>query len=95
MKKFLIGLFIVFIMYFTMTPSGAVRHSIFWHGYPLHAVTFNVTKDLPATFRPAENQVGYSFTDNPPYASITDTQMYNWVATRYGIFYIGSYFGWC
>ncbi len=91
-QKILKILRIIAIIYFTMTPAGAVRLSIFMHGYPFHAIIFDL-KDEPYKVGHGDNQIVYSF-ENPPFEEVTQSQLYNWTATKYGPFYIGRYHGW-
>jgi len=92
-----IGLFV----YFVMTPIGALRLGIALTGYPVKAVTSVITFNSPHpmdnlcgySLGIAANQIGYTL-ENPPHDVQTDSDLTNWVVTRHGVFYTGSYFGW-
>ncbi len=92
MKKFWAIVTAIVIIYSTMTPTGALRFAVLRAGYPLHAVT-RKTKDVPYRFYTKDNQTAFSL-ENPPVEKDTQGQLVNWVVTQYGIFYIGSYYGW-
>lgn len=90
---------ILLIGYMVFTPIGALRTAVFlWS--PVDAI-FLQAKEATAS------EVGLSKLDNPknttiyrivsnvPYAKATDTDMYNWIVTRYGVFYVAKYYGWC
>lgn len=85
-------LVLVILIYLTMTPIGALRVAVLIHGHPIKAMTLQISND-PYRMHLEENQFGFTLED-PPYERDTDAYLYNWVVTRYGPFYIASYYGW-
>lgn len=85
------GAIIVIIGYFLMTPIGALRVALILSGHPISAFTFKIESQA-YTIYTKENQVGYSL-QNPPIDRVTEGELQNWIVTRYGIFYIGRYYG--
>ena len=77
--------------YCFLTPKGAVRFAIVRHGYPVESLTAKLIKNHSSLAN--ENETIYSL-DNPPYEGPTQTELTDWAAIRYGIFYWGDYFGW-
>ncbi len=80
------------IIYFTMTPIGALRFKIVTMGYPLSAFTFEIM-DEANHMTLNENQVGYSL-DNAPFEEPTQSELINWIVTKHGLFYSADYYGW-
>ena len=83
---------VIAIIYFAMTPIGALRFKIVAMGYPLSAFTFEIM-DEPYHMTLDENQIGYSL-ENPPFEEPTQAELINWVVTKHGLFYIAEYYGW-
>ena len=80
------------LIYFTMTPLGALRFKIITLGHPLSAFTFEMM-DEPNHMSINENQTPYSL-DNPPFEEPTQSKLINWTVTKHGIFYTADYYGW-
>ncbi len=91
-RTFIIILLLLILAYFTMTPIGALRLAVLSSGYPVRAFTLELEEE-PIDMVVEENQIGYSL-KNPPIEFATQGELVNWVVTRYGIFYVGKYFGW-
>lgn len=79
----IIALFIAFI-YLFMTPDGALRRTVFLHGFPKKAVVMEYGGTTEAVTDP--NQAHYVIVD-PPYNDKTDTYEENWIVTKSGLFY--------
>ncbi len=80
------------IIYFTMTPIGALRFEILTLGHPISAFTFDIM-DEPYHMAINENQIGYSL-ENPPFEEPTQSELINWIVTKCGLFYSADYYGW-
>ena len=86
------GIIMVIIGYFLMTPIGALRGALIMSGHPVSAFTLELEPHADAIYT-EKNQIVYSL-QNPPVEQATDSELVNWIVTRYGIFYIGQYYGW-
>lgn len=86
------GIILVIIAYFLMTPIGALRGALIMSGHPISAFSFELEEHADAIYT-KDNQIGYSL-KNPPIENATQSELVNWIVTRYGIFYIGRYYGW-
>ncbi|MFA9379097.1 MAG: hypothetical protein ACERKZ_20480 [Lachnotalea sp.] len=91
LKWIIIFLLIVLCFYSFMTPRGALRFAIAISGHPIKSITSLDITDK-SYFYTEDNQIGYSL-DNPPYDTLTATELRNWVVTQYGVFYIAEYYG--
>lgn len=85
------GIIMVIIGYFLMTPIGALRGALIMSGHPVSAFTMELESHADTIYT-EENQIGYSL-QNPPVERMTEGELANWIVTRYGIFYIGQYYG--
>lgn len=84
---------VAFVGYFLMKPIGALRLNIISMGHPISAFTFTVM-DAPLYEFGAggENKFCYSL-ENPPFEKETQSELVNWVVTKYGVFYLADYYG--
>lgn len=82
----------ILIVYFTMTPVGALRFKILTLGYTISAFTFEIMDDAyPMEVK--KNQIAYSL-ENEPFEEISQGELTNWIVTKHGIFYIANFYGW-
>ena len=86
--KILISTIIVIVflafIYLFMTPDGALRRTVFFHGFPYKAVIM----EYGGTDNIDLNQEGIHYVIiDPPYNAETDTYEENWIVTKKGIFY--------
>ena len=86
------SILLVALVYFTMTPIGALRFRIITLGHPLSAFTFSVMNE-PNPISIDENQTAYSL-DNPPFEKSTQSELINWTITKHGVFYTADFYGW-
>ncbi|MFI3225880.1 MAG: hypothetical protein R3Y09_00610 [Clostridia bacterium] len=86
------SIILLFAIYFTMTPIGALRLSVIAHGYPACAFDLAIM-DEPYHMVLDDNQTGYSL-HNPPFEEATQAELINWYVTKHGIFYTADYYGW-
>lgn len=107
--KIIIPIVIVlgFIFYIFLTPTGALRFSVFRQAFQSHETTlkgrcdlllFSVTLkvDPKTSSRPPEalregDQTIYNLEDYP-FEPLTETPWDSWIVSKYGIFYWGDYF---
>lgn len=75
--------FLAFI-YLFMTPDGALRRAVFWHGYPKKAVVMEYIGTSVEDYN--ANETTYAIID-PPINLETATFEENWAVTRYWCFY--------
>ena len=85
-------LLIIVLGYFFLTPIGALRLAVAIYGYPVKSITLQIS-DKPYGKSVEDNQKMYTLI-NPPYEESTESELKNWIVTRYGIFYFGNYHGW-
>jgi hypothetical protein len=76
------------IVYFfaPTTPEGATRLAMLMHGFVGEAATAKLERQSWTN----EGDI-VIFVDPPPYASDTDTRMFQWNAKKHGIFYESIY----
>lgn len=87
-----ITILITLIAYLFLTPVGALRFAIAKEGYPIKAITLQLSNE-PYQGRVKDNEEMYTIL-NPPRENATDSDLANWIVTKKGIFYFGSYYGW-
>ena len=88
----LISILIVLFAYLFLTPVGALSFAVAKEGYLIKAVTLQLS-DKPYQVSIEHNETMYTIL-NPPHENSTDSDLYNWVVIKKGIFYYGSYYGW-
>ncbi len=91
-SKLLTVIIVIILGYFTMTPTGSLRAAVLLSGHPVSACTLKIS-DEPYEASVEDNQTIYSL-ENPPVEEATDSELVNWVVTKYGPFYFAEYFGW-
>ena len=79
----IVVVFIAFI-YLFMTPDGALRRTVFMHGFPKKAVVMEYGGTNEIVTNP--NETLYVIVD-PPYNDKTATYEENWIVTKNGLFY--------
>lgn len=78
----IVAAFVAFI-YLFMTPDGALRRTVFLHGYPKKAFVMEYVGTEDDDY--SDNILTYAIVDPP----ISDNGTYeeNWVVTQYWLFY--------
>lgn len=87
-----ISILIILVAFLFLTPLGALHFAVAKEGYPIKAIRLRLA-DEPYQESIKENQTRYSIL-NPPHENATDSDLVNWVVTKKGVFYFGSYYGW-
>ena len=92
-KKGLIvkALLLIVVIYFFMTPTGALRLSIAAHGYPSKALVYPIGK-RENSFEEEKNERVYALY-KPPVEKDTQGILTNWSVKKYAIFYLAMYRG--
>ena len=92
-KKGLIvkALLLIVVIYFFMTPLGALRLSIACNGYPLKAMVYPIGK-RERSLEEEKNEKVYVLY-NPPVEKDTEGTLTNWSIKKYLIFYLATYRG--
>lgn len=83
---------LIIIGYLVMTPMGALRLALLRTGFPIKAITLQVS-DHPYEVNVQSNEKIYTL-KNPPTEEATQGVLENWIVSKHGIFYVGEYFGW-
>lgn len=74
-----------------MTPTGALRLSVAFNGYPIKAITFPLAERKPALEEEKNERVYVLY--NPPTEKNTKGILTNWSVKKYAIFYLATYRG--
>lgn len=88
-KNIIISIVIVLIIYFTGTPKGALRLSLFVNGFPENAIHIKL-KNNP--YKDSQGMIIYTLS-TPPFEKSTGMILENWAAKKLGIVYVGLYYG--
>lgn len=101
LKRILPICFVLLLCYMLFTPIGALKTAVLLYtDTPIRAL---LLQSKVATASAAgcskldnpENTTVYHIVSHVPYGKATDTDMYNWIVSKHGIFYVGKYYGWC
>ena len=84
-------LLLIIVIYFFMTPLGALRLSIACNGYPLKAMVYPIG-NRERSLEEEENEKVYVLY-NPPVEKDTEGTLTNWRVKKYLIFYLATYRG--
>ena len=93
-KRYIVIIVFVGIMlgYIFMTPFGALRFSVLTSGNLKSAVKMDAIQ-IPSGYDKKANMTKYVFLKNEPVDNGSGNPMFTWAVYKYGIFYIGEYFG--
>ncbi len=88
---------VLLLCYVFFTPVGALRLSVFCHGYPIEAVTLRTreatVQDTGAVMNNPAHSTVYTITEHIPYEVPTGGELRNWIVYRFFVFHIMGYYG--
>lgn len=94
--RYIVPIFIIvsILIYLFTTPIGSLRFTVLRYGYPINAINLKFSTDTYKTpIDIKKNQTIYTII-NPPVEEATQSQLENWIISKYGPFYWGEYYGW-
>ena len=99
-KRIVAACLLLLVCYVVLTPIGALRATLLWSGFPAEALHLQVKVATAADVGLSKldnpsNTTIYRIVSNVPHAEFTDTDLYNWIVSKHGIFYTAKYYGWC